>query len=321
MQNIITKASPFFYAWRNSILRKSYLDFSKCSCHLHSYRKIRRCKDKNQAQLNKSYKETPLTYSIIHTLQKQFCSAYSTSTTSDPPDKTGQDSKINESASPQEDTPDFASVESKQEGLLDEEIEDFYREDEVVEEEVSDWVPPISLTRGKTGVYELEELLTVLREENAQDICVINIPPEVNLTDHMVIVSAISLRHLRAIMSTVNNIYKHKKHDSDPFLLISGQDDPKSEWLAVDLGNAFLHVMMPQTRQRYDIEGLWLSGDAMIDRDLEDEVDFVGDFDWVKDLQLKRGGAKSEKQSSSENPSAKPSSKTTNTEEDIEWIK
>lgn len=79
--------------------------------------------------------------------------------------------------------------------------------------------------------------------------------------------------------------------------------------------------MMPQTRQRYDIEGLWLSGDAMIDRDLEDEVDFVGDFDWVKDLQLKRGGAKSEKQSSSENPSAKPSSKTTTTEEDIEWIK
>lgn len=64
----------------------------------------------------------------------------------------------------------------------------------------------VLLTGGKTGVYELEELLIVLREENAQDICVINIPPEVNLTDHMVIVSAISLRHLRAIMSTVNNI-------------------------------------------------------------------------------------------------------------------
>lgn len=64
----------------------------------------------------------------------------------------------------------------------------------------------VLLTGGKTGVYELEELLIVLREGNAQDICVINIPPEVNLTDHMVIVSAISLRHLRAIMSTVNNI-------------------------------------------------------------------------------------------------------------------
>lgn len=319
MQNI-TKASPFFYAWRKTILRKSYLDFSKCSCHQHSYRNIR-CIDLNQAQLNNSYKETSLTYSIIHTLQKQFCSAYSTCTTSDPPDKTGQDSKINESASSQEDTLDFASVESKQEGLLDEEIEDFYREDEVVEEEVSDWVPPVSLKRGKTGVYELEELLTVLREENAQDICVINIPPEVNLTDHMVIVSAISLRHLRAIMSTVNNIYKQKKHDSDPFLLISGQDDPKSEWLAVDLGNAFLHVMMPQTRQRYDIEGLWLSGDALIDRDLEDEADFVGDFDWVKDLQLNKGSAKSVEESSSASPSAKSSSKKSNTEEDIEWIK
>lgn len=68
MQNI-TKTSPFFCVWRKTILRKSYLDFSKCSCHLHSYRKIRRCIDKNQTQLNN---ETSLTYSIIHTLQKQF---------------------------------------------------------------------------------------------------------------------------------------------------------------------------------------------------------------------------------------------------------
>lgn len=30
--------------------------------------------------------------------------------------------------------------------------------------------------------------------------------------------------------------YKQKKHDSDPFLLISGEDDKNSEWLAVDLG-------------------------------------------------------------------------------------
>lgn len=69
MQNI-TKTSPFFCVWRKTVLRKSYLDFSKCSCHLHSYRKIRRCIDKNQTQLLNN--ETSLTYSIIHTLQKQF---------------------------------------------------------------------------------------------------------------------------------------------------------------------------------------------------------------------------------------------------------
>lgn len=318
MQNF-TKGRSFFYAWRNTIPRKNHQDFYKCSCHLLSDRKNTRCIVKNQAQLNNSYKETSLTYSVIHTLLKQLRSASSTSNTSDPPDKKGQDSQINESESSREDTSDFASVESKQEGLLDEEIEDFYREDEVVEEEVSDWVSPVSLTRGKTGVYELEELLTVLREENAQDICVINIPPEINLTEHMVVVSAISLRHLRAIMSTVNNIYKQKKHNSDPYLLISGVDDPKSEWLAVDLGNAFLHVMMPQTRQRYDIEGLWLSGDALIDRDQEEEEDFIGDFDWVKDLQLNKDSARSEKETSSK--SAKPSGKTANSEDDFEWIK
>ena len=57
-------------------------------------------------------------------------------------------------------------------------------------------------------MFDLEELLTVLREENARDICVIKMPPEVNLTNHMVIVSAISLRHLRAITSSVNYIVR-----------------------------------------------------------------------------------------------------------------
>lgn len=77
-----------------------------------------------------------------------FLTAYSSSTTSGPPNNQGNDSDLNPSDSskdPKQSAPDFSDVESRQEGLLDEEIEDFYREEEV-EEEVTEWIPPVSLT-------------------------------------------------------------------------------------------------------------------------------------------------------------------------------
>jgi hypothetical protein len=62
------------------------------------------------------------------------------------------------------------------------------------------------LKGGKTGVFDIDDLVTVLKAENAKEICVIKIPPEIKLTDYMVIVSGISVRHLRAIVSSVNYI-------------------------------------------------------------------------------------------------------------------
>lgn len=53
---------------------------------------------------------------------------------------------MSESESSPKHVPDFEEVESKQEGLLDEEIEDFYREEEVEEDEEPEWVSPVSLT-------------------------------------------------------------------------------------------------------------------------------------------------------------------------------
>lgn len=77
-----------------------------------------------------------------------FLTAYSSSTTSGPLNNQGNASDLNpfdSSKDPKQSAPDFSDVESRQEGLLDEEIEDFYRE-EKVDEEVKEWVPPVSLT-------------------------------------------------------------------------------------------------------------------------------------------------------------------------------
>ena len=56
---------------------------------------------------------------------------------------------------------------------------------------------------GLSGVFDLPELCTVLEDENAKDLCVIEIPPEAQFADHMVIVSALSRRHMRAMLARV----------------------------------------------------------------------------------------------------------------------
>jgi len=42
-------------------------------------------------------------------------------------------------------------------------------------------------------------LVSALRQENASDICVIRVSPELRYTDHMIIVSGSSPRHLSAM--------------------------------------------------------------------------------------------------------------------------
>lgn len=42
-------------------------------------------------------------------------------------------------------------------------------------------------------------LVSLLRQENAVDICVIKVPEQIKYTDYFIVVSGISTRHLRAM--------------------------------------------------------------------------------------------------------------------------
>ena len=53
-------------------------------------------------------------------------------------------------------------------------------------------------------MFDVEDLVTVLEDENAIDIQVIDIKPEFRFVDHMVIVSGRSYRHLNAIADTIH---------------------------------------------------------------------------------------------------------------------
>ncbi|XP_060063278.1 uncharacterized protein LOC132543773 [Ylistrum balloti] len=137
-----------------------------------------------------------------------------------------------------------------------EEVEEF--PDTFEPEEVPKWKSPIDLKRGVTGVYDIEELVVLLKADNAKDVCVIRMPDHLKLGDYIVIVTAWSYRHMKAITKNVVTTFKLKMNVSDKYPLVSGEDE--GEWVAFDLGNILLHIFREEVREKYDLETLWAVG-------------------------------------------------------------
>ncbi|XP_004461406.1 mitochondrial assembly of ribosomal large subunit protein 1 isoform X1 [Dasypus novemcinctus] len=115
---------------------------------------------------------------------------------------------------------------------------------------------PESGAAGNTSPkFDIDMLVSLLRQENAKDICVIKIPPEMNYTDYFVIGSGTSTRHLHAMAYYIVKMYKYLKCKNEPHVKIEGKDT--DDWLCVDFGSMVIHLMLPETRETYELEKLW----------------------------------------------------------------
>ncbi|XP_069067630.1 mitochondrial assembly of ribosomal large subunit protein 1 [Pleurodeles waltl] len=103
--------------------------------------------------------------------------------------------------------------------------------------------------------FNIDVLVSLLRQENAKDICVIKVPLELRYTDYFVIASASSTRHLQAMAQYALKVYKHLKEKKDPQVQIEGKDT--DDWMCIDFGIIVVHFMLPETREIYELEKLW----------------------------------------------------------------
>lgn len=104
-------------------------------------------------------------------------------------------------------------------------------------------------------VFNIDALVALLRQENAQDICVIRVPSELKYTEYFVVVSGTSTRHLRAMAFYAIKVYKFMKGTEEPHVQIEGKD--AEDWICIDFGGMVVHFMLPQTRETYELEKLW----------------------------------------------------------------
>jgi len=97
---------------------------------------------------------------------------------------------------------------------------------------------------------------SALEDLKAKDIREIDVRGKSSVTDLMVVVSGTSSRHVKSI---ADEVVKKAKQASLPPIGVEGQRE--GEWVLVDLGDVIVHVMLPRTREFYDLERLWTVGD------------------------------------------------------------
>ncbi|KAK9513689.1 hypothetical protein VZT92_027203 [Zoarces viviparus] len=103
--------------------------------------------------------------------------------------------------------------------------------------------------------FTLDVLVSLLRQENAVDVCVIKVPEQIKYTEYFIVVSGVSTRHLSAMALYAIKVYKFLKKNGAPNLKIEGKD--AEDWMCIDFGNMVVHFMLPETREVYELEKLW----------------------------------------------------------------
>ena len=102
------------------------------------------------------------------------------------------------------------------------------------------------------GEKIVELVIDALEDMKAVDIKTIDVTDRSNVTDFMVIATGTSRRHVKSAAENVQMVLK------DNGLQPKGTEGADvSEWVLVDIGDVVVHVMMPDTRDFYDLEKLW----------------------------------------------------------------
>ena len=102
------------------------------------------------------------------------------------------------------------------------------------------------------GTQLKDFIVEQLEEIKSNEIKVIEIGEKSTIADFMVICSGTSSRHVKSIATL---LIKELKDKNLPPLGVEGED--ASEWVLVDAGDVIVHIMLPQTRDYYQLEKLW----------------------------------------------------------------
>jgi ribosome-associated protein len=98
----------------------------------------------------------------------------------------------------------------------------------------------------------VQQLLSTLDENHAIDVVVLDVQAHTTITSYMIVCSGRSSRQVKAIAELTTEQMKKKG-----FAPYGESGLQNAEWVLIDFGEAVLHVMQPEMRAFYHLEGLW----------------------------------------------------------------
>lgn len=99
---------------------------------------------------------------------------------------------------------------------------------------------------------------TTLEGMKAKNITVLDVEDLTDVMERIVIADGTSKRHVRAM---ADNVGAESKQAG--FMPLGREGGSDSDWTLIDLGAVVVHMMTPQAREFYDLEGLWSSPESL----------------------------------------------------------
>jgi ribosome-associated protein len=113
-----------------------------------------------------------------------------------------------------------------------------------------------------TGPLELRDVLTALESCHANNITTIDLRLKCNHAQFMVICDGNSTKHVYALAESIRMLAKNRYVPSlDMPHNLEVQGCKTEDWLSIDLGSIIVNCFTSETRQIYDLEGVWSDSD------------------------------------------------------------
>ncbi len=119
----------------------------------------------------------------------------------------------------------------------------------------------MSAVAASADAFTAEELLarvlSSLDDDKAEDVVQIDLRGRSDVADYMVICSGRSTRQVAAISEKLADRLKQELH-----LPVKMEGKETGDWVLIDTGDVIVHVFRPEVREFYQLEKMWLPGDA-----------------------------------------------------------
>ena len=116
--------------------------------------------------------------------------------------------------------------------------------------------------------FEPDELVQLLVRARGIDVMSINVRDQCTWTDHLIIATARSAHHLKALAGAVLHAVKARTEyvaggRLQP-VIEGAQNGGDKDWMAVDCGSCMVHIFSPEGRAQYNLEELWATGEEIV---------------------------------------------------------